>query len=583
MAKTQDNAAWAVEFGGSAVRLLRVARSGSGFRAVIRAEVPLDERWETAPDVIAAVEKMNAGKLDGPLVACVGDELVLYHSVSLPHAEPKALAKMVQGQLEVLIPAEPERFVTAWRSFDDPRKTGFLRVLICAARREALSGPIEACKRLGRGPDAVVPSMAALATAWTQFCDDEGGPVVLLDVAARCTVLGIVEKGHLLECGAIDLGGDHWTERIAGRLKLDHHNAEIRKLEYSADPSGAGDEVAAAVEEAMSDWSRQLREVYDHCAASIPRKARPDRCILFGRSGRLPTLPSRVAATLDMPVQSPETHRRLSLTDDMDFDVAATPIGAALIAMAPDSPAVSLVSAPRTKPVRSVKRKCLWAAAVVWLLAGVLTLHGLDRANANRLTRARRDLETRIDRQRLARRRAISDYLESFGPTPLSVLARTSRIVPEGTLLSNWKYDRTGQASIGGTVPNEKDFLAMLKELQQLGKVELKSCQPDKDKFRFNVLIKVGRTMAPATSKPSGKADAQKPGKSPPAGPTSKPSTVPSENGRAMAPAVSEPPGQTDAQKSEKPPTRPEIRPAGRTRRPSTGPSETGGPTTRPG
>ena len=71
MGKPSNNVAWGLEFGGSAVRLVCVTRSNSGYHADKFLETPLDERWEKAADAPAAVEQMGAKKVNDPLVACV--------------------------------------------------------------------------------------------------------------------------------------------------------------------------------------------------------------------------------------------------------------------------------------------------------------------------------------------------------------------------------------------------------------------------------------------------------------------------------------------------------------------------------
>ena len=125
LSKAENNFAWGLEFGGSAVRLVRVRRifSGGGpdYRAEMFREVPFDERWRQAPNAASAVERMGE-QISGPLVACVSDELVLFRTLSLPPADAAALDKMVHSQLEILIPTQTEQFASGYRSFADPYK-----------------------------------------------------------------------------------------------------------------------------------------------------------------------------------------------------------------------------------------------------------------------------------------------------------------------------------------------------------------------------------------------------------------------------------------------------------------------------
>ncbi|MDY7011003.1 MAG: pilus assembly protein PilM [Planctomycetota bacterium] len=545
--KTRKDVVWGVEFGGSTVRLVRVTRVGSGYRADRYAEAPLDERWVRAPNVATAVGLMNTEKIGDAVVACVRDDLILYHTLSLPQAEPGAMEKMVAGQLEVLIPTHVGHFVTGWVEFPDPYKVGFQRVLICAAKREAMAGPIEGCKRLGREADGVVPSMLALATTWTWLRDETdrvgsqpaARTTVLLDIGARCTSLAVMQDGRVLQCGVIDLGGDYWTERIAEQFSISCPEAERRKLDYVEEPSaGDTDHVMSSniTKDVLADWSRQLREVYEHCVAGMPHEIRPDRCIMFGRSSRLPGLPSLVSSVLGLQAQPANVPKRLSLADGVDFDRSATAIGAALCAMEADSDVVNLLPETEYKPASSRQLKWRWVAVVAWLLAGALTLYGLDRSKANRLSDTFRDVHTETRRRGgIVRQLAIGRYLELGEPTPLEVLDRISETIPPKALLTTWSYNRSGEVVIGGTVPNEKEFLAMLKRLCKVGDLEWKSGRPDKGKFRFDIHLKMGRILETTCTQPATK-------------PTSEPSTKPTGKPKSKPAAAGDEPGGRPAE-----------------------------------
>ncbi len=538
--KTQNDIVWGVEFGGSTIRLVRVSRIGSGYHADRYAEVPLNERWDKAPDLVAATGQINAEKITEPVVACAGDDLVLYREFSLPHAEASETEKMVTGQLEVLVATQVEHFVTGWVGFPDPHKAEFQRVLICAARREAISVLIESCKRLGSKADAIVPSMLALATMWTRLGDEPARsgspgvarPTVLLDVGARYTSLIVVGNGQVLDCGVIDLGGDYWTERIAEQLGISCPEAERRKLDYVAEPSaGDADHVMSSsiIKDVLADWLQQLREVYENCVAGMPRETRPDRCILFGRSTRLPGLPSLVSSTLGLQTHLADVPKRLSLADGVDFDCSAVAVGAAICAMEADSAVVNLLPGAEDKPTSSRKFKWRWVAVVAWLLAGVLTLYGLDRGKANRMSDTLRDVRTETkQRGGLVRQLAIGRYLELDGPTPLEVLDRISETIPPKALLTSWSYNRSGEVVMGGTVPNEKESSAMLERLCEVGDLEWKSGRLDKGKFRFDIHLKMGRALEATGTQPATK-------------PTTKPATKPTDKPNSKPAAMDEP------------------------------------------
>jgi len=526
MGKKQGDVVWGVEFGGSAVRLVRLERTGSqgawhepgssevSYQADRYLEVLLDERWETAPSLVDAAGRMGPVALEGPLGACVGDEMVLYRVLSLPAAEPEALARMVRGQLEVLVPTQVERFAAGYRGYADPYNPGGQRVLMCAARLSALAAPVEASKRLGGNGTRIVPSVLALAAMWARLGDGRDGPATILDVGARCTSLAVVDAGEVVQCGVIDQGGDHWTERLSEELGISCQQAEARKLEYARGPSGAEPKVNDCLRHALGGWARQLKEAYGNCLETVPRRRWPGRCFLFGRSSRMPGLPPLVAETLRAKVETPESGLllggkrpgsgpggRLTLGDGVDLTESAGAIAAALCVMESDWPVVGLRDRIEEKPRRRRHPSWRWAALVGWLFAAVFGLYVVDKIEAKRLSDAVEGIRTKVSGQGdLGRQLAIGDYLETIGSPPLDVLERISQAVPEKALLASWVYDRRGEMVIEGTVPNEKEFLAMLDRLRQAGELEWKSGRPDKGKFHFDIHLQVGARMKPVAT-----------------------------------------------------------------------------------
>ena len=568
-AKTQNNIAWGLEFGGSVVRLIRVTRDGGSYRADSYAEAILEKRWQTPPNIAAVVRSMGVGRIDEPLVACIGDEMVLFRTLSLPDAPPEAMESIVAGQLEVLVPTRADEFTSGYHRSDDPFKPGSAHVLLCAARRSALAGVTGACRLIVNEPVAVVPSMLALAALWTKFGGAGDEPTVLLDVAARCTSLAVVQGGRVLHCGVIDNGGDQWTERIAEQLKLDCGEAETRKLQGAT-------EVQESIRASLGVWARQLRELYQDCIAEIPRQSRPRRCVLFGGAAAAAGLVELTAEMLGVEVDVWTVPNSLAVGTGAG-DGCAAAIGAAISAMQADSPAVSLIATAAEKPQPRRKIAWMWAALMLWVVAGVFALYAAHRAEADHLSRRVEEIAAKASRLGdVNRQLAIGRYLDKGGPTPLEMLDRISSAVPRATLLSRLSYHRDGNLTIAGTVANNDEFLTMVEKLGELGRVEVKSAGPDKKKFRFDIHLKVGQFTGPATTQPTSQPSTQ-----PTTAPASQPATKPAAPEQqpppeAEAPAT-QPPAAPQPQPTNQPAQSQTIRRTIRVRRTSEAQSRPGG------
>ena len=501
--KPNNETAWGVEFGGSAVRAVRLARTDAGYRVQEHFQVDLPQRWEGPPDLAAAAGRLGGARPAEPLAACLPDELVLCRSLSMPAADPAATAKMVAGQLEALIPAQADRFATVWRSDEDLLRKDAQRVLMLAVRREALDGVVAACRRLGPGPRIATPSVLALATAWSRLGRNADPPTVLLDVGARCTALAVVHEGRVVRCGVLDQGADHWVERLADQLEVPPAQAERRKLEYTAQPASASADPAVhgCIQQAVAEWSRQLRETYQDCVEEIPRPLRPRRCVLFGRASRTPFVAAAVVASLNLEVLQATPPDRLALPAGADFDSLAPAIGAALCVLEADAATVNLVQAAAGKRRLAIPSARRWAALVLWLLVAVLALYCLDRGEAARLTGVLDEIREKTGKHGgLDRDLAVGAYLESAAPPPLVMLDRISAAAPEKAMLLGFQYNTTGELTLEGTVPSEQECMAMLQKLGALGTANLRSGRPVADKFRFEIHLKAAAGMRPSAA-----------------------------------------------------------------------------------
>jgi len=502
MAKNTVDMAWGIEFGGSAVRLIRVVRTASGYRADHYAEVPMNERWETSSVPAEAAALLGVDAIDGPLVACVPDELVLYRSLSLPAAEPQALARMAENQLESLVPAQAEQFATGWDHQADPHQPAQRRVLLCAARRDALARCLDACRQMGATPAAATPAALATARAWGSLCTGNDEPVVLLDVGARCTSLVVLHNRRPIRCGVIDLGQDHWIESLAEDLGVSPAEAEARDLTGPSDQAGAAGHTA--LRRAVGVWVRHVREVYDHCVADIPVDQRPKLCILLGRPSPAASLTSVVAAALGTEVRQCGLPARLALEEGVDFDRAATAIGAALGQIAANGSMVNLVAKPLDRKAKAVPRRWWrWAALGAWGVAILLVLYALDHARGNRLAELVDRTQAKFARSGgLERELALGRRLEAAGPGPLEVMDRIAALVPPNTLLTTLRYSRSGEVTIGGSAASMKDCHLLLTRLGQIGRAEVKSARKVSKKYLFDIELKLGHTIRPPAMEP---------------------------------------------------------------------------------
>ncbi len=491
--------AWAVEFGGSAVRRVRLTRTDGGYCADHYADAPLPARWTTEPNLSAAAMLLPAEEIASPLAACLGNDLVLYRTIRLPRVDEATLEKMILSQLETLLPTQVEKFATAWSVQADPVEANLQHVLLTAVRRESLATVTGVCARWRKGGADVTPSLSALANAWMELSGvDES--VLLMDIGARSTATAIVQGRRVWRCAVVDSGGDAWTERIARAMNVSCEDAETRKLQAA---SGDDPTFCKSRNEALFAWAGGVKEAYDDCLAETPLEARPTRCVIFGRAGRLAGVAAKVSAALGIPAAIAETPDTLCLEAGVAFDSVAPLVGAAIGAMQNSATMIRLARRKEDKPAATKRKRGQWAAAMGWFILGIAGLYAMDLYEASRAERMADAVYRETYHQGgLKRQSAVGNYLENGAPVPLDILERISRAAPDSTILTSLNYSRSGETSLQGTIANEQQCQEFLKKLSELGKVELRRARPDQDRFRFEINLSLARSFG-AANKPA--------------------------------------------------------------------------------
>jgi Tfp pilus assembly PilM family ATPase len=233
---TTREEAWGLEIGGSCLRLLHVRRTGSAYTADGFRTVRLEGQAGSVPNRPEAIRRLGPAPQDGSALAvCLNDDLVMHRVLVVPPAEGEVLEKLVATQAEAMLPACAERFTWAWDRYPDPFRTGMQRVVLWAARKDALEPLL---RDLG-APEVAIPSAVALAKAWPILWPGTCDRLVLLDVGATSTAMVFLHGGQALGCGVVDQGGDLWTEMIACDVGVDVAQAESLKIACAAEGPAA--------------------------------------------------------------------------------------------------------------------------------------------------------------------------------------------------------------------------------------------------------------------------------------------------------------------------------------------------------
>ena len=453
----QTSVAWGLDLDDKEPRLVRVTRKADGFRF---------EQHSSA----SAQSADPKAQLDvEPLAVCIGNQCVLHRTLDLPQAEDSTVAKMVEAQLEVLLPARSQLF--AWDWDDAPsRSDGPGRsVWVCAARQDAVEQARRSAEAAGRRPRGVVPTSVAMAAAVPRLIKDLPTRCAVVDVANSCTTVLVLDDGELAGCAVIEPQDDQ--------------------------------------------WAGQLREAYESQVSHLPRDQRPGKCVLIQRSADAPDLTELVTQSLKLETIPASLPKGLAPSD-----MAAA--GAAMTLIEPAHPAIALAETEESATeVRqdAVKRRSATprrALVALWLVAVIITMYLADRHEANWLNDAIAKINPAVaGRGGFTRQIAMGRYLEKIGAAPLDVLDEISSLTSNEIIFSSFQYSHVEGVRLSGTAPSTDklhELLKILADAETLEAVELKGQKMDKKKCLFEIAAKLSDRYVPGVKRKARDKDEDK-------------------------------------------------------------------------
>lgn len=285
-----------------------------------------------------ALPALEALKRDGwfeadQIICSLPGAQVAGHIVTLPFLDRKQIDATLPGEIEALIPFNPEDVVfdshIVWKG------GGKTELLVGVAQHAQVQGVIDLLQGVGVDPSVVTFSALALANLTTEGYVPVGKaeigatePVVeaILDLGAERTNILILENGEPRFARAASLGGNDITSTIARALDIPWADAEGTKR--SVDLTGGGEPTITTVaERAVSALIREIRATFTGYSTRTRRKI--SRIQITGGGARLLGLPAFLTNAFGIPVEP------LSFRPDFTFpEQGETATGALALALA---------------------------------------------------------------------------------------------------------------------------------------------------------------------------------------------------------------------------------------------------------
>ena len=248
-AKSSGGSFVGLDMGTSTIKIVEVTGAGTGLRVtglgiedtpsgLISQGVVTDPK-QMGLAIKAALAK-NGIRSRKCVVSVGGAAAMVVRVVDVPRMTPGELAETMKWQIEQYVPFPASDVEISYQKIDDPvadaDPAGQMEVMLAVAQRDMVARHIDTLTAAGLTPVAVDVEPLAAGRALINLSKEGYGQrnVVVVNIGATITDVGIFKSGVLRFPRTIPLGGDNFTRAIADRCGLGMDAAEDEKREVAA-------------------------------------------------------------------------------------------------------------------------------------------------------------------------------------------------------------------------------------------------------------------------------------------------------------------------------------------------------------
>lgn len=316
---SKKNEAWGVEVGAQAIKVMKLARSGSGV-ALEDFEVLPFKHILTTPDLnVEEAIRVNLEALaqkhefdKSTVVVSVPGHMAFARFAKLPPIEASKVKSIVAYEAQQQIPFPIEEVEWDYQVFaqDDAPD---IEVGIFAITKERVANFLSNYRSVGMRVDTLTLSPVAVYNAFAYDNSDKesdaGGNSVYLDIGTVSTDIIVVEDGGIW-LRTLPLGGNHFTNALMKQFKISFAKAEKLKLE--AGTSKYAKQIFQAMRGVFSDLVSEIQRSLGFYQ-SLNRDADLTRIVGVGSTWKLPGLQKYLKQNLQMEVVRPDGFSRLEV------------------------------------------------------------------------------------------------------------------------------------------------------------------------------------------------------------------------------------------------------------------------------
>ena len=224
---------------------------------------------------------------------------VIVKKISMPKMDDALVAEQIKWEAEQYIPFDINEISLDHHVLKGRFSAESMEVLLVAVKQDSLFRAIEAIE-LG-GLKLILADVAgfALANCFEANYGVMNESVALLNIGGGITNFVIVEKGEVVFCRDIVVGGDYYTSEISKIMSVSMSEAEALKISAALGQEAPEDVlgIIASANERMID---EIRNSFEFFSATSANSSPLARCYVTGGSMGLPGLLDGISKAINI-------------------------------------------------------------------------------------------------------------------------------------------------------------------------------------------------------------------------------------------------------------------------------------------
>lgn len=254
----------AVDIGTSSIKLAEVESSRRGPMLKRFAMLPLTPGLVEGGEIvdiasvsesIASLVKANKIKAKYASTGLFGGGVIV-KKITMPRMEPNLVAEQIKWEAEQYIPFDVNEISLEHHILENRNPSSeSIEVLLVAAKQEFVFRSVETVESAGLSCAIMDVNGFALANCFEANYGALDGTVALLNIGAGTTNLVVLDRGEVIFCRDISIGGSTYTNEIGKSMSVSTAEAESLKISASL-----GQEVPSEVNNILTNTSEQVVE-----------------------------------------------------------------------------------------------------------------------------------------------------------------------------------------------------------------------------------------------------------------------------------------------------------------------------------